>query len=609
MEINRHSKMVAGLAVAALVLVGKLFYIQIINDKYKESAENNSMVYETIYPPRGLIYDRYGKILVDNKVSYDIMVTPREVKPFDTLALAGTLGLEPDFIREKMAYYRQYRTRIGFQTLTFVKQLDIETYMHFAEVQYRFPGFAGRVRNTRDYPYNAGGNLLGYISEVDGDYIKEHPGYRSGDYYGRTGIESARESDLRGETGYHIYLRDSRNRVQTRYKDGELDKDAVPGRDVVTTIDAELQQYGQALMKGKAGSVIAIEPSTGEILAMVSSPGIDVNVLSDIGKYYPEIAKDKHKPMFNRTTQASYPPGSVFKLVNGLVGLEEGVLTPEQAYPCHSGYQYGAHSVVRCHAHKSPLELKEAIMASCNGYFCYVFKSILGNREKYSSTEEAFDAWREKVTSLGFGNKLGSDFPAELGGNIPTSKYYNKHYGKGHWGFSNVISLSIGQGEIGVTPLQIANLSATIANRGYYYIPHIVKDSDSIRIDPKYKERQYTKIDSSQFSKIIPGMWMAVNTPPGAGGTATGAAVPGLEICGKTGTAQNPHGDNHSVFICFAPKDNPKIAVAAFIENAGYGATWACPIASLMIERYLTGTIRPERKPVEQRMMGARLIR
>ena len=605
---TRTTRLLIGLGVAAGVLIVKLFAIQILNDRYKRDASNNSMVYETIYPTRGIIYDRNGKIIVGNTVSYDILVTPREVQPFDTVQLAASLGVTPDVILEKMAEYRRNRSRIGYQTVVMLKKVPPETYMKFAELQYKFPGFRGQMRSIRDYPFNAGGNLLGYVSEVDADFIKKHPGeYRSGDYAGKTGIEAARENDLKGEKGYHIYLRDSHNQIQNAYRDGEDDKEAVPGKDIVTTIDAELQQYGQELMRNKVGSVVAIEPATGEILAMVSSPGIDVDVLADISQHYSEIAKNPYKPMFNRTVQASYPPGSVFKLVNGLIGLQEGVLKPSDRYPCSHGFPYGNGRRLGCHGHASPLALLDAIATSCNGYFCYVFRNILDNK-KYESIQDAFDTWRDYVTSFGFGHKLGSDFPSELGGNIPTSNYYNKIYGKKGWKFTTIISLSIGQGEIGVTPLQIANLCATVANRGFYYIPHIIKDSPGIEIDPKYKERVYPKVDSSYFNLAVQGMYMAVNGGGSAGGTAFSAAIPGKDVCGNTGTAQNPRGADNSVFICFAPKDDPKIAVAAYIENAGFGATWACPIASLLVEKYLTGGIREERKYVEDRVLQGDLM-
>ena len=606
MEINRKNKLLIGLVTVAAVLVGKLFYIQCINGEYKVNADNNSMVYDYIYPPRGVIYDRNGEILVGNKVCYDILVTPKEVQEFDALGLASALCIPDSLVRSKMEYYRKNRKSIGFRTLPFLKQVSSEVYMRFAEEEYRYPGFSSQVRSVREYPFNAGGNLLGYISEVNANDIKKHPEYKSGDYIGKTGLEAAREADLRGEKGYHIYLRDSRNRVQSSYMNGEHDKPAMPGHDIITTIDAHLQQYGQQLMEGKTGSVVAIEPSTGEILAMVSSPGIDVEVLSDIGKYYGEIAKNPRKPMFNRTVMASYPPGSVFKLVNGLIGLQEGVLVPSNSYPCNGGYAYSSSRKLGCHAHSSPLAFRDAIATSCNGYFCYVLRNVLENK-KYGSIQEAFDVWREYVLSFGFGHKLGSDFPSELGGNIPTSNFYDRIYRK-RWKFPTIVSLSIGQGEIGATPLQIANLAAIMANRGYYYIPHLVKDSEGIEIDPKYHERQYTKVDTTHFAVAVEGMYMAVNGGGSAGGTAFRAAIPGLEVCGKTGTAQNPHGKDNSVFICFAPKDNPKIAVAAYVENAGFGATWALPVASLMLEKYLNGEICEERKPMEDRMLETKFF-
>ena len=602
---NRSRVLLIGLLIVAAVLLGKLFYIQIIDDKYKINASNNSMVYDMIYPTRGIIYDRNGKIIVSNKVTYDILVTPREVTPFDTLMLASALDVSVDFIKEKMEEYSRNKKKIGYQSMVMLKQIKPETYMKFAELQYNFPGFRGQVRSIRDYPVNAGGNLLGYVSEVDQKYIESHPGeYRPGDYAGKTGIEAAREKDLRGEKGYHIYLRNSRNQIEGRYKDGEMDKEAVPGHDIMTTIDADLQQYGQELMKNKVGSLVAIEPKTGEILSLVSSPGVDVSMLADISQHYNDIIKDPHKPMFNRAVQAPYPPGSVFKLVNGLIGLQEGVLNMDMAYPCYQGYHFGSHKL-GCHSHYSPLRLEEAIMMSCNGFFCYVLRNILENK-KYKNIDEALDKWNEYVQSCGFGHKLGSDFPAELGGTIPTSKLYNKRYGKGGWKFTTIISISIGQGEVGVTPLQIANLAAIMANRGWYKIPHIVKASEGVEIEPKYYERQYTMVDTTNFQKVINGMWRAVNNGPGTGCTAWVAEVKGLDICGKTGTAQNPRGADNSVFICFAPKDDPKIAVAAYVENAGFGATWAAPIASLLIEKYLNGeTSRPD---LENRVMQGDLM-
>lgn len=607
MVLDRKNKLLIGLGAAALVLIVRLFVIQIIDDRYKIDSSNNSMVYSTIYPTRGIIHDRSDRILVGNKVVYDLLVTPREVTAFDTLAFCKVLELDTLFVREKMAEYRKFRTRIGWQTLTFLKQIPPERYMKFAEVEFKFPGFRGQARSVREYPYNAGGNLLGYVSEVDANFLKKHPDeYRSGDYAGKTGIEAAMEKELRGEKGYNIYLRNSSNRIESRFRDGEMDREAVPGKDITTTIDAELQHYGQMLMDKKVGSLVAIEPSTGEILTMVSSPGIDVDMLADIGNHYSEILNNPYKPMFNRAVQAPYPPGSVFKLVNALIGLQEGVVTPGTLHPCSMGYHFGRNKL-GCHAHKSPLNLEESIMMSCNAYYCYVLRDILDNK-KYANVAEGLDAWNSYVKSFGFGQKLGSDFPSELGGFVPDSKYYDKRYHKGGWKSLTVISLSIGQGELGCTPLHLANLCATVANRGYYYIPHIIKDAESYRIDDKYRKRHYTKVDTVHFPKVINGMYRAVNSGYGSGGTASVAVVPGLDICGKTGTAQNPRGDDNSVFICFAPKDNPKIAVAAYVENGGFGATWAAPIASLLVEKYLNGDISDARKPLEQRVLSGDLM-
>ena len=602
MEVNNRSRILQiVLWVVVAVLLGRLFQIQILDGSYKRDASNNSMVYETIYPPRGIIYDRNGRVLVGNKVCYDIMVTPREVKAFDTLALAAALGVEPGFVHEKMQWYREHRSSIGYRTLTFVKQLPVEQYMRFAEQEYAFPGFSGQVRSIREYPFDAGGNLLGYVSEVSPAEIRAEPeAYKGGDYIGKTGLETIREKELRGRKGYHIFLRDSRNRRQDAYAGGEYDEPAVPGKDITTTIDAELQQYGQRLMRGKKGSLIAIEPSSGEILAMVSSPGISVDELANMGANYSRLAANPNRPMFNRTVQASYPPGSVFKLVNGLIGLQEGVLQPWYEYPCQRGYAYSSRHRLGCHAHRSPINLEEAVMMSCNAYFCFVMKNLLEDG-RHGSVADAFDRWREYVMSFGFGAPLGSDFPSELGGNIPTRQYYDRIYGARSWRFSNIVSLSIGQGEIGATPLQIANLAAIMANRGWYRVPHIVRSGDA-----RFTEKHYTLVDTVHFRKVIPGMWRAVNGGWSSGGTATAAAVPGLDICGKTGTAQNPHGADNSVFICFAPKDDPKIAVVGYVEGGGWGGSTSCPIASLLVEKYLTGEIsRPE---LEERMLNLRFI-
>ncbi len=603
---HRYQYLMTGLAVAFLLLTAQLFRLQLLDNSFKISAENNALLYQTRHPARGLILDRNGKVLVGNKNTYDIMVTPRFVRPFDTLELCRILELDPQYVRNKFHEYRMYRSRIGNRTVTFLSQVSQEQYSRFIEAAHKFPEFRGVPRTTRMYPYNAGGNLLGYVTEVDRDFLEKHPDYSSGDYTGRTGLEETCEPMLRGEKGYSIYLRDASNRIQSSYRNGEFDKPAVPGQDVVSTIDAELQNYGEELMRNKVGSVIAIEPSTGEILSMISSPGIDVSVLGEINKYYKEIAADPFTPMFNRAVMSPQPPGSVFKLVNGLIGLQEGVVSTDTEFPCRDGFHARGISV-GCHSHKSPVDFTEAIMVSCNSYFCYLFKDILEN-PVYGSEAAAMDRWAEYVRSFGFGTRLGSDFPSEIAGFVPTSSTYDRVYGKGGWKALSVISLSIGQGELGCTPLHLANLAATIANRGWYRIPHIVRGHGSDTLDNRFSEKHYTLVDTSHFEKVIEGMYMAVNAPAGYGATARVAAVNGLDICGKTGTAENPHGDEHAVFVCFAPRENPRIAIAVYIENAGFGATWAAPVASLMVEKYLNGEIASNRRWLEQRMLDANLL-
>ncbi len=587
-EFKRNNILIIGIIVASATVMLRLFSLQIVDKEYKITASNNAYRYKVRYPARGLILDRKGNILVGNEASYDIMVTPYEVKEFDTLSLCRIFSLDPISVREMFREFKRNRKRIGYQSLPFVKQISGKEYALFVEMSYKFEGFNAVSRTIRSYPFNAGANLLGYINEVDTSFMRKNPEYKRGDYVGRTGLEESYEAVLRGRKGYNIYLRDVHNRVKSSFEDGKYDIEAVPGKNITVSIDAPLQRYGELLMKNKMGSLVAIEPSSGEILTLVSSPGIDVNKLAYINKYFSELSKDPLKPMFNRAVMSPYPPGSVFKLVNGLIALQEGVLDTIVRYPCNMGYRVGRG--VGCHSHPSPLSLTQSIMMSCNSYYCYAFRNIMDNRA-YPNIATSFNKWREYVTSFGFGEKLGSDFPSEQGGTLPTSSHYDRIHGKNRWNSLSIISLAIGQGEIGTTPLHLANLAATIANRGYYYTPHLIKSVQDTTIKADFSKRHYTMVDTLNFKKIIQGMYLAVNAPPGSGATATRAAVPGLDICGKTGTAQNPHGKDHSVFICFAPKDNPKIAVAAYIENAGFGATWAAPIASLLVEMYLNGKV------------------
>jgi penicillin-binding protein 2 len=606
MSISRQRKnlLLLSIIIVFTLIVVRLFYIQIISKYYRINAENNALKYETIYPARGLILDRNGVTLVSNKITYDIMVTPVEVTPFDTLEFCSIFGIDTSFVNSKFREYRKYRTRVGFQTLPFIKQVSGEHYNIFIEKQYKFPGFSGTPRTIRTYPSNAGANLYGYISEVDADYIKKNPEYKQGDYAGRTGMEMAYEEQLRGEKGYNIYLRDAHNRIKERYEEGEYDKTAVAGKDVTSTIDAVLQAYGEELMQNKVGSLVAIEPSTGEILTMVSSPGLEISKLAEISKYYQEIVTDPYKPMYNRAVMSPQPPGSVFKLVNGLIGLQEGVITPSSTYSCYGAYTVG-NLRVGCHGHPSPLDFRRSIMMSCNTYYCYVFRAILDN-PKYKNIRESFTIWKEYAESFGFGMRLQTDIPSEQAGTMPTAEWYDRLHGKNRWRSLSIISLAIGQGEIGSTPLHLANLAAIIANRGWFYTPHLQKDMPDNPIDPRFKELHYTMVDTTWFKYVVDGMYLAVNGGPGATGRL--ANVPGLNVCGKTGTAQNPHGNDHSIFICFAPKENPRIAVAAYIENAGFGSSWAAPISSLLVEKYLNGEISPGRKWLETNMINGYLL-
>ena len=600
---NKKNILILGLFIVTVVMLLQLFNLQILDEQYKITASNNAFRYDVRYPARGIIYDRNGKILVGNKTAYDIMITPYEVKDLDTADLCEIFSLNIEDVRKSLADYRKNRRRIGYQTLPFVKQISPEQYSIFLEKAYKFQGFSAIPRAIREYPYNACGNLLGYISEADTAFLRKNPSYRRGDYIGRTGIELAYESLLKGEKGYNIFLRDVHNKVKSSYDDGKYDKAAVPGKNIVSSIDAELQQYVELLMQNKVGSVVAIEPSTGEILTLVSSPGLEVAKLASISKHYNEIVNDPMKPMFNRAVMSPYPPGSVFKLVNGLIALQEGVIDTTTTYPCNLGYKVGRG--IACHPHPSPTNLTTSIMMSCNAYYANAFRLTIDN-PAYPNVTSAFIKWREYVESFGFGVKLGSDLPGELGGVLPSTEGYNRIHGINRWKSLSIISLSIGQGELGTTPLHLANLAATIANRGYYYTPHIIKSVQDTTIDADFSQRHYTMVDTSNFKKIIHGMYLAVNAPPGSGATASRVAVKGLDICGKTGTAQNPHGKDHSVFICFAPRDNPKIAVVAYLENAGFGATWAAPIATLLIEKYLKGVV--ERKELENHIINSNLL-
>ena len=598
---NRKYIIIGFIVIVGIIFVIRLFYVQILVDKYILSANNNVLRYMTQYPARGLVFDRNGKLLVYNEAAYDLMVIPRQVKKPDTAALCELIGIDRGEFRRRLEKARNYSP---YLPTIFEAQITRENYGYLEEKLFRFPGFFVQLRTLRKYTYSVAAHTLGYIGEASPDLIAKNPYYRSGDYVGISGIEKSYEEVLRGKKGMKIRVFDVLNRDKGSFREGKYDTASIAGIDLYSSLDADLQVYGERLMTNKKGSIVAIEPSTGEILCIVSSPSYDPNLL--VGnirkKNYTLLLQDTvYNPLFNRALMASYPPGSTFKLVDALIGQKEGVLTPDTRYSCPGGFSIGNGKMVACHAHPSPLDLTMAIQLSCNTYFCRVFKTIIDNRV-YGSTRAAYENWRKQVLALGFGKKLGIDLPNELNGNIPTPSYYDKYHGKNRWRSMTIISLGIGQGEIGLTPVQLANLAALIANKGWYFIPHIVRAigrSDSL--NPAFNERLSVNIDPSYFTTVIEGMARVVTA-----GTATGAAIDSITVCGKTGTAQNPHGKNHSIFIAFAPRENPKIAISVVCENAGFGSTWAAPIASLMIEQYLKR--KTTRKDLEERMINGNLI-
>ena len=572
------------------VIACRVAYIQLFDSSYKTLAAGNVLRYEVQYAPRGEVLDRNGEFLVQSMECYDLMVIYRDLpkEGFDTTLLCSLIDLREERMVQKLKDARM-SPRAPVLVTNFVSK---EAKLRFDE--HNFQGFHTVQRNARQYPRKIGGNLLGNLGEVSENDIKRSEGeYRAGDYIGKSGLERAYEQYLRGDDGVNVLERDAHGAIKGSYMEGMYDTLPVPGLRITSTIDARLQAFAEELMEGKVGAVVAIEPSTGEILVMASSPTFDPDdmVGRQRGNNYMKMLGDKYRPMFNRAVQSRYPPGSTFKLVQGLIGLQEGTLRPDNAYPCNMGYHWG-NVKMGCHAHPSPLDLRAAVAQSCNAYFCYVFRNIIENR-KFKNVKEGLDVWVDYVKSFGFGRKLDSDFLDEQEGYVPTSERYDRVY-RGSWNGHTVLSLSIGQGELGCTPLQMANLAAIVANRGYYYIPHIVKaieGQDSI--DRRFYERQYTKVEAKHFEPIVEGMWRGVNIP--GAGTSSRAYLPGWDVCGKTGTAQNPNGTDHSTFLSFAPKDNPKIAISVYVEHGGFGASAALPIASLLEELYLTDTItRPE---------------
>lgn len=568
-----------------LIILIRLFNLQVLSSEYKGKAAGNVLRREVLYPPRGEVYDRNGEYLVQSRECYDLMVIYRELdrSKLDSARLCEIIGITPAKLTRELNNARM----MPRAPRLVANYISSEERLLFDEAS--FSGFYTVYRTVRQYPRSIGGNLLGYVSEVTQSILNNRPEYRAGEYIGMYGVESAYEKNLRGTKGVRVTKVDSHGALKGSYMDGIYDTLPEQGQFLVSTIDARLQRFGEQLLEGKVGAAVAIEPSTGEILMMVSSPSYDPDDLvgRDRGNNYMKLLNNPRRPLYNRAVTARYPPGSTFKLVQGLIGMQEGVLVPSQTYICHGGFHYG-NRMLGCHEHSPVTDLRNAVAWSCNTYFCNVYRNILDN-PKYSGVKESFPKWREYVLSFGFGRKLGSDFLNEGSGYVPNADFYNKRY-RGSWNPLTVISLSIGQGELGCTPLQMANLAAILANRGYYYIPHIVKQVEGVdSLEQRFYEKQYTMVDAKHFEPIVDGMWSSVNV--GNDGWYNNAYVKGLDICGKTGTAENPHGKDHSTFLSFAPKDDPKIAISVYVENGGFGATIARPIASLIEEFYLTDTI------------------
>jgi penicillin-binding protein 2 len=596
---DRKFVIITTFIVVGIIYLLRIFYIQVIDRSYRLSADNNVLRYVTQYPARGLIYDRFGKLLVYNEAVYDLMVIPKQVKDLDTAELCRLLEIDKAGFLLRLQKAKSYSP---FLASAFERQISKETFGYLEEKLYRFHGFYVQPRTLRKYPMPVGAHIFGYVGEVTPAKVEKDPYYRSGDYIGVSGMERSYEKELRGKKGLKIRMVDVMNREMGSFQEGKFDTAAVMGQDLYSGLDGELQEYGELLMQNKVGSIVAIEPATGEILCFVSSPTYDPNLLVGRvrGHNFGLLNKDPVKPLLNRALMGQYPPGSSFKMVNDMIGLQEGVLTTTMRYSC----QGPGSSPIKCtHNHITPLDVYDAIEQSCNPFHWQVFRSILGDPD-YPTIKARYDVWRAHVLSLGFGRRLNSDLSFELPGNIPTSDQYDKIYGKGHWNAMTVRSLSIGQGEILVTPLQLANYAALLANRGFYYPPHVVKALGSERNKINYKDKKVVCTISREYlDVVIEGMSKVVS---GTHGTARWYQIDSISMAGKTGTADNPHGKPHALYVAFAPVDNPRIAIAVVVENAGFGATWAVPIATLMIEKYINRKVK--RKDVEQKMIEQNLI-
>jgi penicillin-binding protein 2 len=590
----------------ALIYTVRLFDLQINDSSYKKSADSNAFLRKTVYPSRGLMYDRNGELVVYNQPAYDVMLIPKDVQPFDTLDFCNTLNITPEQLKQRFEDMKDKRLNPGYSSYTqqrLISQLSSQDYGRLQEKLYRFPGFFIQKRILRQYNHSAAANVLGNIREVSGNDIKHDEYYAPGDYTGDLGVEKSYESYLRGTKGVEILIRDARGRIQGRYEDGAHDISPISGRDLRLSLDIKLQEYAESLMVGKRGAIVAIEPNTGEVLCMVSSPTYDPKLLvgRQRGNNYSKLVNDESWPLFDRALMGAYPPGSTFKPTQALIFLQEGIINPSTPFPCYHGYVNGGLRV-GCHSHGSPLPLKPALQTSCNAYFCWGFKSMVDRRSKYGTSAKAFEVWKNHLVSMGYGYRLGIDLPGESRGFIPNAKFYDKFYKEGRWSANTIISVSIGQGEILATPLQIANLCATIANRGWFITPHVVKGIQDTVLPSEYLERRKPTVDTRWYNEVAEGMRMAVT-----GGTCRRAAFSDVEVAGKTGTAQNPHGKDHSAFMGFAPYNNPKIAVCAYVENAGFGAAFGVPIGSLVMEKYLKGEISHERKYMEEQMLNTSL--
>ncbi|MGN1214350.1 MAG: penicillin-binding protein 2, partial [Bacteroidaceae bacterium] len=576
--------------VVILIYIVRLMSLQLLTGDYKAGADSNAFFKKIQYPARGLIYDRDSTLMVYNESAYNIMVVMEEQHGIDTLDFCNTIGITKQDYINRMAQIKDSRLNPGYSRYTpqmFIDRIPADQYAVFQEKLYKFKGFYAEQRTVRKYSTTVGAHVLGDVGEVSRSDIEKDEYYRQGDYIGKLGIESYYEKDLRGQKGVQILLRDVRGRIKGSYQNGRYDKAAVPGNNLYLSLDQDLQSLGEKLLRGKIGTIVAIEPATGEVLCLVSSPSYDPHMLigADRSQNYAKLAADPHKPLYNRAIMGQYPPGSTFKTSQGLTFLQEGVVTSTTSYPCHRGFLLGRFRL-GCHGHASPVQLRFAIQTSCNAYFCWGFYHMI-NKKRYGSAYAAFTKWKDYMVSMGFGYRLGIDLPGEKRGFIPNSDYYDKWYGHNHWNGQTIISDAIGQGEVLLTPLQITNLCATIANRGYYYTPHVVRKIEGRDIDTSFTRRHYTMVDKRYYDLVADGMRAAV-----LGGTCRGGAIPGIELCGKTGTAQN-HGRDHSIFMGFAPMNNPKIAVSVYVENGGFGATFGVPIGSLIVEQYLNGQLSP----------------